>query len=184
MAKTYNTFTNVSTGDVYTAAAHNNILTNLGNYRVPPTALVSRVTTQSISNSVFNNVQFTAEGWDTDDIATLATNNDRLTIKTAGIYLVTANAMFAANATGQREMTIVQSPTPAWTTSGTIASTAFVYGTSSVNIYQAMSASVITTCAVNDYFTVQVWQNSGGALNLQCDIRPASLSVTWLGQVS
>lgn len=184
MPKTYNSIPTVSTGDVYTATAHNNIVTNVNNYRVPPTALISRVTTQSIPNSTLTAVQFTAEGWDTDDMATLASNNDRLTIKTAGLYLIVANATLEANSTGQRDIQIIQVPAPTWAGNGYVASNSYVYSGGSINLFQEMSASVVTTCAVNDYFYVNVWQNTGGALNLRADARPASLSATWLGQAS
>ena len=50
MAKDYNTFSDVSTGDVYTAAAHNLLLENVENYRVPPSCLLTR-SGQSITAS-------------------------------------------------------------------------------------------------------------------------------------
>ena len=183
MAKTYPDIGTFSPGDILTAATMNDVGTNLDNQRVPPSALISRVTTQSIPDSTITYVQFTAEGWDTDGIANLGTNNDRLTIQTPGLYLVTGNAALAGNATGQREIGLWQSPTPSWSSNALIASNAWTYGSISLNLYQEMSVSVVTKCSAGDYLRLHVWQNAG-TLNLQADQRPASLSVTWLGQAS
>jgi hypothetical protein len=52
VAKTYNSIPSVATGDVYTAAAHNNIVTNVNNYRVPPACIVQRASMTSAERSL------------------------------------------------------------------------------------------------------------------------------------
>jgi hypothetical protein len=61
MAKTYNTFTDVATGEVLTATNFNNVLENVGNYRVPPMCRAVRSTNQSFASGALAAVNFDAE---------------------------------------------------------------------------------------------------------------------------
>lgn len=182
MAKTYNSIPTVSTGDVYTATAHNNIVTNVNNYRVPPACIAYRNTAQSTTNSTITAVSFTTAGVDTDGMFS-AGSPTRITVQTPGIYMVTANLSLDANVTGQRELSVVQTSTssPTWNIQW-LTSSAVVNPT--INLYAEMSCSAITTAIAGDYFTMQAWQNSGGALNIVGNVRSTFMSVTWLGQVS
>ena len=96
MAKDYNTFSDVSTGDVYTAAAHNLILENVNNYRVPPMCRVYR-SSDLTSYSSGTAITWNAEDYDTDGMFTASSTD--ITINTAGIYLVVLNIYWTASAT-------------------------------------------------------------------------------------
>ena len=180
MAKTYNSIPTVSTGDVYTATAHNNIAENVNNYRVPPMAEVRRTTTQSIPNTNWENVSFNASPaiFDTDSMWDSANPTD-LTIKTAGVYLFSVQAAFATNGSGARLVAIGKNE--ASPGSGPY----FAY----MNLLpqnvsdQTFAISAIESCAVDDVITVSVYQSSGGALNLATNPYQA-LRAVWLGQAS
>lgn len=99
MAKTYNTIPTVSTGDVYTAAAHNNIVQNVNGYRAPPMCEVYRTSnlTGYTSNTL---VTWQAARYDTESPSDpMWSSGANVTIKTAGIYAVTFNVGITATAT-------------------------------------------------------------------------------------
>lgn len=91
MPKTYNTFTNVSTGDVLTATNFNNVLTNIGNYRVPPSVKVTKSSNQNVSG--LTTVTWGTQDHDTDD---MWTSGATLTAQTSGMYLWTAYVRITA----------------------------------------------------------------------------------------
>jgi hypothetical protein len=95
-------------------------------------------------------------------------SNTILTIKTAGIYLIYAGALWASNATGARYLTVQKG-----------SSNTFIdLGVPAVNGFdQGMSVSGTLKLAVNDTIRVSAFQNSGGNLN----INSAEFSATWIG---
>lgn len=56
----------------------------------PPACRVYNNAAQGIVNSTFTNVTFNSERFDTDNMHSLVTNPERITINTPGIYVVTA----------------------------------------------------------------------------------------------
>lgn len=176
MAKTYNTFTNVSTGDVYTAASHNAILQNLAGYRVPPACKARRTSAQTIANSAATAIQFDAsDSFDTDTMHDTVTNNTRITVNTSGIYIVTGQIYFASSATGSyRVISIAKNGTE-------LASANFGAGTDRRCTLTYIDAAANAT----DYYELLAFQDSGGNLNTSVVHGVTSeFSVAWLGQVS
>lgn len=98
MPKTYNSIPTVSTGDVYTATAHNNIVTNVNNYRVPPMIAVelgpSNKTLTSGADVVWDRVK---DSIDTDG---MWTSGATVTVNTSGLYLVTLQGRVTSSASG------------------------------------------------------------------------------------
>jgi hypothetical protein len=115
---------------------------------------------QSINNSTVTIVTFDTETVDTDGFHSTVTNTDRLTVPSgkAGKYLVVATANFAGNATGIRQLLLYKNTTQV--AENVIASNS---GGGSTNA----NAQIIVDLAVGDYMSYSVWQNSGGALNIQ-----------------
>jgi hypothetical protein len=70
----------------------NTALTTATSYTKRPAALVKRDTgTQSFaSGAALANVTYTTEHYDTNGLGNLGANNERLTIQTAGVYLLVA----------------------------------------------------------------------------------------------
>ena len=96
-----------ATGDEITATRLNEQLRdNMLELRSSRTARVRRLTAQSIPDSAdpcATAIGFTSEDFDVPAWHSNTTNNTRITPDVAGVYLVTANVEFAANApvTGQ-----------------------------------------------------------------------------------
>lgn len=122
-------------------------------------ARVYRTTSQSINNVTWTAISFDAEQFDNDTIHEGVTNPTRLTCKTAGVYQITGHANFAPNATGTRHISI------------RIGGATFIALQSSPNLGVGnginFSITTIWEMAVNDYAELCVYQDSGGALNIQ-----------------
>ena len=114
-------------------------------------------TTQSVNSSTSTNVSFDSELLDTSGFHDNATNNERITVPAgkAGKYQLILTIAFAGNATGYRETSILKNGTP------------IVYGnTPPTANAPTFTVTTIVSASVADYFTSQVYQTSGGALNV------------------
>jgi hypothetical protein len=128
-----------------------------------PRAIVTHNATQSISSGSAAILAFNTEVEDSDTIHDTVTNNSRLTCKTAGFYTVTAYVQWAANATGQRfiSLFVTGSTQPVADRRGAVGGGAITE--------QIVTAHLVL--AVNDYVEVRVFQDSGGSLNVSANPR-------------
>jgi hypothetical protein len=124
---------------------------------------VSRIaytTTQSLVNNtstkaLFNTASATPDIGSYDPKGWFNDANDSIDIGQAGFYCVTANAAFAANATGRREVAIVVNGTNRGSVNVSAASAGTTNLSVSTNLY----------LVVGDQVTLTLVQTSGGALN-------------------
>ncbi len=172
MAKTYNSIPTVSTGDVYTATAHNNIATNVNNYRVPPAVRVKLTGNKTLTSDAA--ISWDAEDYDTDD---MWTSGGTVTIKTAGIYLFTFKGRVtlsaAQNAVDCRVIKNSTNTLIQWH-SGAI--------TAPPTTDFRFASSIVDACAVNDTIIAAV--QTGSTITGDGTAIPIVLTATWLGQVS
>jgi hypothetical protein len=119
---------------------------------------------QSIATATWTIVALNSERYDTDTIHDLVTNNSRLTCKTAGKYMITASVEFAANATGNRLLEL-RLNTGGVAQGGTILAADY-RSNMGAGVVTRLSVSRQFSMAVNDYVELNVYQDSGGALNL------------------
>lgn len=112
---------------------------------------------QSIPNNTDTIITYNSENFDTDSFHSTVTNTSRITVPLAGKYLLTVSVGFAANGTGYRFATIKKNGT---------AFAPLDIRTSPSAVYDVqLNNSVTVNAAANDYFELQVFQNSGGNLN-------------------
>lgn len=123
-------------------------------------AQVSRATAQSIATNTPSAVQWNAEQVDTDAIHDNVTNNTRLTVAMAGKYLICANILFQANATGRRGLLFHKNGT-------NLGVGQYVQATGADET--GVSAAIMVSLAANDYVEVLAQQFSGGNLNVLGD---------------
>jgi hypothetical protein len=111
---------------------------------------------QSIANNTDTVLNWELEDWDTDAFHDNATNNSRLTIPSgkSGYYQINTFFVWANNATGVREIILNKNGTTIYFTS-----------LPASNSQGYAQASFIVSATAGDYFTVSVYQSSGGALN-------------------
>lgn len=133
-------------------------LATLGAYGVnEPAAIATRPagTTQSIGNATNVTVTFTSETF--DSMSGFAPTSGNVTLGDDGVHLVCGGGVFASNATGVRLLVLRQGGVDVPGASDEVA--AFT-GSCCLNAAQLVSA------ASGDVMTMIVFQNSGGALNL------------------
>ena len=116
---------------------------------------------QLIANVTFTALAFNAERFDTDAVHDVATNNTRLTCKTAGKYLIGANVAFAPATGGALREAYLRLN----------GGNAIAYdrrppqGAAGGGVF--LNPHAVWDLAVNDYVEVFVYQDSGGALNVE-----------------
>ena len=122
---------------------------------------------QSIPDSVFTAVTLDAEAFDVGAMHDNATNNSRITIPSGGdgLYEIVATVTFAANATGTRNISLKKNGTTYF------ASVQFT----GVNITQTNQCIAYASLVAGDYVEVEVFQSSGGALNVNLSESSTSL---------
>jgi len=145
------------------------LCTNYQNDSVGPTskgALVYHSANQSIATSTYVHLAFDTEDEDTDSIHDTVTNNQRLTVP-SGVTKIKLHAqvLWAANATGYREVRMSKNDETTTPTGVVGLAEVREEATSSGGVSHNISTPPITVAA-NDYFTLAVFQNSGGALNV------------------
>jgi hypothetical protein len=123
----------------------------------PITAALTSSVEPSIASGSWQPLPMDTVRWDTDSMADLAAQSNRLTIRTPGIYLLFARASFYANATGVRYIGIVLNN-----------SYYLVVGqcpTNPANLAN-LNAAALWWCNQGDTLDLQVYQNSGAPLSL------------------
>ena len=123
---------------------------------------VYRSTTQSISDVTWTNVNFDSEFTDNDpngEMHSTSTNTHRIEAKTKGTYKVMACIAFDSNATGRREVALKYNDGATKTLARGNCNA--VSGT-----HTFITVSGQLNMDVGDYVYIQVYQSSGGALNL------------------
>jgi hypothetical protein len=135
---------------------HNTHMASKSPHPNVPSCRVYHSIAQSIPDSTFTSLAFDTEKFDNDTMHDVAVDNNRITIKTAGRYLILATATFDSNATGYRQIAIRIN-----------ASTKKIGIHPVVNgAYTMLNTFMPTEFIVGDYLDVLVWQNSGGALDV------------------
>lgn len=128
------------------------------NWATIPAARAYHSADQSVANATLTALVLNSERFDTELIHDTVTNNSRLTCKTAGKYIITASAGFAANATGLRLIGI--------RLNGTTYIAQSVTNNVGAGQNTNMECSAVYDLALNDYVELIGYQTSGGALNV------------------
>ena len=136
---------------------------------------VTKSAVQSIANATATTLTWDGELFDTSTFHDNSTNNSRITIPAGkdGYYQVTAFASPTGHATGLREITVAKNAGLTSLFDSTLnAGTATSIG---------FGVSGICSLVATDFLQVQVYQNSGGALNYNYQSFITYFSVTYLG---
>ena len=162
----------VAVGDKVTAALWNDDVRDAVDFLLGvPAARVARTAgTQSIPNTTTTAITYDTEVSDSDGMATLGTNADRLTCITPGLYRVTAAQHLAANATGIRYLTINKTGT------AIAAHRALTIGAYTMTL----TATCLVQLAAADYITQTLYQNTGGALVTDITLGGCYLHAEWI----
>lgn len=178
MAKTYTAVPSVNTGDVYTAANYNTYTaTNISNLIVPPACRLVRTTNQTITTGTDTIVSMGSAEYDTDGMGTTGASS-RITINTAGLYLITMEAKFASVAASFTRLIAVAKNAGLTTR---LVDVRFVQTTGWAHI----SGVTVAALTVGDYLTPYVYHDRGSSVDITVDSGyAASLTATWIGRTS
>lgn len=113
----------------------------------------------SVANSSNQYLTYDTEIFDTDNMHSLSTNTGRLTINTAGKYLLVANAAWAATSGGRRQINIDKNRT-------TQLAAQEIGSVADATANPAMLVIAVADLVVGDYVETRGFQTSGGALNI------------------
>jgi hypothetical protein len=136
---------------------------------------LTKSASQSISNGTYTAVSWDGEGWDTDTFHDNSTNNSRVTIPTGknGKYLVTVNINYAASGVGSIRLVNIYKNGVGTGDQNFATNPTFNSG--------AVLSKVFDLVAT-DYIQAFVYQDSGGALNVNATATfGTSMQVTYLG---
>lgn len=128
-----------------------------------PIVSVRQTVAQTLTTGTWAAVTMDFETLDTDGMHSTATNTSRLTVVTAGWYLVNGTAGFASNATGVRQAGLRVNGTGTSTSnSGQVNINAVGGGQPS-----ALQVSSLVQLAVGDWIELVMRQTSGGNLDTE-----------------
>jgi hypothetical protein len=116
--------------------------------------------TPAVQSETETFLTFDSEEWDTANLHDPTVNPGRLTVPSAGKYLVVANVGFEANASGARNLYINVNGT-AYT-----ASQVYVNASTHPSSETLLVATAIVSLNAGDYVTIGIGQNSGAPLSL------------------
>ena len=174
MAKTYTAAGTVVAGEVYTAAAHNIIATDVNNFIVPPAVCVVRTTdlTSYLSNA---DITWSSSVYDTD---AMYSSGAIITITTPGIYVITFNGAITATPT-------MTSVTPSILKG---ASEIAYAGFLTASTQGFFTQTVVSSCINGDTIKCRLQPGGGSAYvvkgNASESYLQTRLTATWVGRTS
>lgn len=121
--------------------------------------MVKKSVNQTITNATATALTWDTELWDVGSMHDNVTNNERITIPRAGIYLVQAEIYWYSNAAGFRALWITKN-------GAEFNGAPLIRMPAAISMDHVISCSSVMSLAVNDYLVANVYQNSGGDLNV------------------
>jgi hypothetical protein len=180
MAKTYNTIGLVSAGDPLTETIWNEQAENVNNFRVPPMVIARRTTNLTgYASDTAITWQSIQPGSDTDSMWS-AGDPTKISITTAGLYLVSFVGRLNATAT----LTTVR-PDILINASIAASTTATIQSLGTVSFF---ALSIVALLSDGDFLTAAAGVAGGSAYAIAGDSgvtnNQTRFSATWLGQAS
>lgn len=156
-----NTILNPAAGVVASAAWGDAIRDNFQVLSVRPAASVHASSAQAVTTGATGEVlACAAEDYDSDGMHSTVTNNSRLTIKTAGLWLFTSTVLFASDTTGNRGVSFRIDDT-----SNTERMLVPCAGGSNSTV---LTATMVAVFDVNQFVETRAIHTKGSDLNVTC----------------
>jgi hypothetical protein len=147
---------NMASNSATKAASQQSIKAYVDNSLVRPRVSLTKSSVQSIATSAATAITWDGEVFDTDTMHDNSTNPERITIKTAGIYLLIFNGGFDDSATANGLYRIANQ-----------AGTVLVTQVNQAGARSRFSLSCIVSAEVDNWFAGYAFQETGGALNFE-----------------
>lgn len=175
----YTTPSTISTAQLVTASLMNTEwVENIKFLANPPACRVTSTATPSLANTTWTALAFASEEFDTDSMHSTSVNTGRITINTAGVYVVSASVGIGQNATGGRAVGIRKNGAGS---SGPSFGGNLVQGVGSAHPTY-LTVSTVVKLAPADWIEVVVFQASGGSLAMVNSDGNHNFSAVWVGR--
>lgn len=169
-----NLYRSATGGTAVAALKTDNILLNLA-----IGSFIYHSADQAIATGTPTILAFDSEVLDNDTMHDTVTNNSRLVAKTAGKYLLVANAWFAPFAGASSVSTVGQIRLRKNGTTYLNGNSAVMPGASATSL--KLNCAILLDLAVNDYVELEAYQNTGGSLSI---MGPASAGTQYGSSLS
>jgi hypothetical protein len=149
-------------GEYETAAYLNaNVRDGMNFLLNPPIAVIYQNASQSVGNNTFTPLICDSTAWDTYGGHSNTVNNSRYYAQITGFYMIFAAVAFGPNSVGNRGITLDKNGTP-------LSAPGFTTLVPSTNASNDVDIGVsgMVQLTAGDYVEPQIYQSSGGALNL------------------
>jgi hypothetical protein len=162
------------TGNFLTGSLWNAQVRDAVSFLIDPPRFSGMCTTAPTltSGTSYGSITLDTEQYDTEGGHSTTSNTSRYVAAYAGLYQVVYSASFAGNATGFRSARITVNGSSITAPGAVVEIPASGSGNSLV-----ICSTTYTYLGVGDYAEIQVWQNSGGNLNLNST--NTGMSCTW-----
>ncbi len=151
------TIQTIATGQVFTAATLQQANDNDEFLINPPACSIKETTAQPVADSTATALTSDEENFDNDSMHSTTTNTSRITIQTAGRYLLYAVVSFASDLDGQRVLD--------FRVNGTTAYEVFRANTGGTGVIVATAVKTLVLSAA-DYVEIRASHNAGNALDV------------------
>ena len=146
---------------------------NISEVTHPPAVQTVSAGNLAIANVTWvSSIYGSADAFDTDDMHSTSVNTSRITINTAGIYLLSGVMSFALNATGLRACRFLLN--------GTTSIRQISQDATGATVGNDIPISMLYSLAVTDYVELQAWQNSTITINIDADTK---FEAVWVAPV-
>lgn len=167
-------------GKMATGMGYEDVLDAISFLMSPPTLQMRQTAAQSIPNSAYAIVLFDTEDIDTVSGHSTTTNTSRWTLPSAdmaGWYRCVGKVAWSGNVTGRRASL--------WSLNGTaINGSEVIYPVGTSSAVEHVTAEIIVPVTnAGDYIELQIFQDSGGALNtnVSSGLAQTTAVITWQG---
>lgn len=126
---------------------------------MPPACSITRSAGFPVPHATLTVVPFNVESFDTDDMWAPAPNPSRITVNTAGIYVVTAMARWQPTSGGRRMLEINLNGVPNILR-------VELGSPASLPAEAVQCMSIVYDFAAGEYIELQAYQSSGGSINI------------------
>lgn len=176
---TYSAPTTITTGQLVTASLMNTDWGgNIAFLANPPTCRVYNTSAISLATGSYTTLTFNSERWDPTSMHSTVSNPSRITISTAGVYIIEGHVQFDTNTTSERILEFLVNGTNEIAFQRLASN-----GTGGSSIYSLVT---VWKFAAADYVELRAYQATGGAQNTgtsnsSTNAGGLDFGATWIG---
>lgn len=177
MALTY-PIPQITAGEYVDVPDWNALVDSINFHSNPPACRVFSTATTSLPNNATTVVTFDSERYDTDGMHSTSVNTSRITVNTAGVYIVTAHVTFSSDTDYTRLLVDIL------LNGATVVARHSLENPGADSNQRGFSVATVWKASATNYFEVRCLQVNTGAGTETIDVVGAispEFSATWIG---